>query len=249
MKKDIVDLFEELLSLSYKGGPCNSSNKTKNHYECGILNILEESGFLPFKNLSGKRWGAKALEALFESEHPEWRLPVAQGQGKLRALAFADFKKNLKEGVLKLRNYYGKKYIWQPFGSQQHPDFYVIHGNIIVAIEAKSGRNKLQFNSGMPSDPNQVYMFAVKAGSGAVLGKHIFSSAFVAEIAALEEVINQLVEKSNERLQSLTASGKNRADFSYYNRRMLNHHAKLVGEDNKKSLQGVRDYLTGLYGV
>jgi len=237
-----VALFDDLLSIpSHGNGSCNHSDKNSNAYERSCIGTLEKHGFTAFQNLSGK----KSIEALFALEHPEWdNLPW--GRKKARKLALEDFKIRLKDGKLKLRHFYSKSYIYQPFGSQDHPDFFILHGRVIQALEAKSGKNKFLFNSGRPKNPNQIYLFALNSGSGAALAKHFFSSPTLSSMNDLEETFVEPVAATNQILKELKTTGHNRYGLYYYVRRMVLYSEQMVGKNNEEDLQEVRDYLSGL---
>jgi hypothetical protein len=230
-------LFDDLLSIpNYGDDPCNSADKTKNNYECSIIAKLEGHGFFKI-----------TIEELFNNQHSQFNETSCKKK-KEYITAFSIFKNKLKFGTLKLCNFSVKAYIWQPFGSQQHPDFFIIDNSICQAFEAKSGKkNVVQFNSGIPDNENQIYIFATKIGVGSALAKRIFTPNVLSEIKTLEETFIEKIENCNHNLIKFKDTEQNRYGLSYYNRRMINHTRPVVGDNNKIDLEEVRNYIRGLY--
>lgn len=236
-KLSLVVLFDDLLSIPNCGYSfCNHADKTNNNYECSIIDTLEKHGFF-----------TTTMKELFKIEYPEWD-EILRGKKKEHKAAFSEFKEKLELGTLKLNNFHSKAYIWQPFGSQKHPDFFLIDNVICQAFEAKSGKNtKVQFNSGIPKNENQIYIFSVKEGVGSALAKRIFTSSVLNEIRNLEESFNDNVKNCNYNMKMLKYEEENNYHLQYYVRRMIQHTEPVVGNNNKKDLEEVKNYIKGLY--
>jgi hypothetical protein len=220
----LVALFDDLLSIS----------DIKNH-EHSFVEKLKNHEFFPI-----------TLEELFRAEHPEWN-EIPRGKKKKYNSMFKEFKDKLKYGKLTLCKFSGRAYVWQPFGSQQHPDFFVFDNLIYQALEAKSGKTQIHFNSGLPDDRNQIYIITTTKGTGAILAKQLYTMAVLNEFDEYEKEILEKNKNCNHNLNMLKNDGQNPYGLSYYNRRMINHSEPLVGENNKKDLEEARNHIRGLY--
>ena len=226
LKKILIKLYEEVLFITYEGCDCrNQSDKTNNPYECQILNVLEEFGF----NLI-------TIQQLFAIEHPEYS-SVKHGAPRFQA-----FKKELQAGTLRLRNHKGLSCLYQPFGSQEKPDFIPIDGKVYMLLEAKSAKGgKIVTNSGIATG-NQVFVCATGKGIFSFLGKQYFTPEFKAIINTLQEKIKRLEKKANKELAALHLEGKNEFGLTHYYRKMIQQGKALV--DHRDD---VRKYIKGLY--
>lgn len=124
-------------------------------------------------------------------------------QDELDKDKFKELKKSIldKENVQIINNFfdYKKQFIYQPYGSQQYPDFIILENKKVLGIETKysSDKGKPVWNSGLPR-PNGIYIFGSyhKEDITYFLGKDIVS---LKEVKKLQDFFDKELKSYQER--------------------------------------------------
>ena len=134
-------------------------------------------------------------------------------------------------------------FIYQPFGTQRHPDFIICVDGFIVWVEAKSSSTKIMWNSNYPRK-NVLYVYTHKKSNTTTLffghDHSIYSKSSNFE-KKYEELTTELKKLSEDKFEDLFSES---TDLSFYLRRMLNDRVKYQDEQMRKQFfDKVKDLL------
>jgi len=121
-----------------------------------------------------------------------------------------------------------KMFIYQPYGSQQYPDFLIFEGNYIFPVEAKfskSGKRPV-WNSGLPR-PNGIYIYGALEHKKIVVFSGI-DIVSVEESIKLHEFFLKLKELENEF--NFSNMSEQRYGFVVYSRKAFEQSKKVNSE-------------------
>lgn len=123
----------------------------------------------------------------------------------------------------------GKFYVYQPFGSQKYPDFFIIEDGYIIPLECKSSKNKRpKWNGGLPKPNLGIYFFSLTAEDITFfLGKDILPKQIYDSLIKQDTEHKKLDKKQEEEInKSYQEHGIDKNKIIHYSRADNNYKGK-----------------------